>query len=142
VLTAAAGVFVARGYRRAQMQDVADALGLAKGSLYRYAASKAALFAAVVRYADGIEALSSLDQLPVTDPAPGELAGLVTARLSGEVADMALTRALAAPPDHHPADPGAELTGIAVDLYRRLARHRVAIKLIDRCSPGDGYRRR
>jgi AcrR family transcriptional regulator len=133
VLAAAAGVFVTHGYQRSQMQDVADALGLAKGTLYRYAASKAALFAAVVRYADGVEPPPGVDELPVGDPAPGELAGLIAARLTAEVGDMALTRALTSP---HPLDDvTAELAGIVVDLYQRLARHRTAIKLVDRCAP-------
>ena len=134
VLEAAAGVFVAHGYQRSQMQDVADALGLAKGTLYRYATSKAALFAAVVRYADRIEPLPAAEELPVPDPAAGELAALVTARLSAEVADMALTRALTQRPRRR-VEAGEELAGIVVDLYRRLARHRVAIKLVDRCAP-------
>jgi hypothetical protein len=37
------------------MQDVADVLGLAKGTLYGYAASKDALFAAAVRYGDDLD---------------------------------------------------------------------------------------
>jgi AcrR family transcriptional regulator len=136
VLAAAAGVFITHGYRRAQVQDVADALGLAKGTLYGYAAGKEALFAAAVRYADGAEPLPAVADLPLAAPAPGELAALVAARLAAQVTDMALTRALAQPDP--PAGSGGqaswELAGIVVDLYRRLAAHRVAIKLVDRCA--------
>jgi AcrR family transcriptional regulator len=32
----ATSVFIDRGYRRTQMADVADALGVAKGTLYLY----------------------------------------------------------------------------------------------------------
>ena len=36
----ATDIFIAQGYRRTQMADVARAMGLAKGTLYGYAASK------------------------------------------------------------------------------------------------------
>lgn len=136
MLDTAARVFITHGYRRAQMQDVADALGLAKGTLYGYARSKEALFAAAVRYADDAEPLPALTDLPVAAPAPGELTGLVAARLAAQIPDMALTRALARPdPPATPQEAAAELSGVVADLYRRLARHRVAIKLVDRCAP-------
>ena len=48
VVDTAAGVFIRHGYRRTQMQDVADELGLAKGTLYLYAGGKEALFAAAL----------------------------------------------------------------------------------------------
>ena len=44
----AANVFIEQGYRRTQMADVADALGVAKGTLYLYVESKEALFDLVV----------------------------------------------------------------------------------------------
>ncbi len=136
MVAAAAGVFVAHGYQRAQVQDVADALGLGKGTLYGYARSKAALFAAAVRYADGHEALPTPDELPVPAPADGEIAALVAGRLAGEIADLKLAQALARPlpTGAHPADGAGELADIVIDMYQRLAKHRVAIKLVDRCA--------
>ena len=136
VIDAAVGVFVAHGYRRTQMQDVADALGLAKGTLYGYAATKEALFAAAVRYGDGLEPLPDTGSLPLPAPAARELAALVAERLAAEVPDLALTKALAR--KRLPRTPGeteGELSGIVTDLYDRLGRNRVAIKLVDRCAP-------
>jgi len=136
VVDAAARVFITHGYQRAQIQDVANALRLGKGTLYGYAQGKAALFAAAVRYADGIEALPTPAQLPVAAPAAGEIAELVASRLAGEVADLELTRALSHPDRAITPDQVAgELAGIVADLYRRLSCHRVAIKLVDRCAP-------
>jgi AcrR family transcriptional regulator len=135
VVAAAARVFITHGYQRAQVQDVADALGLGKGTLYGYAEGKAALFAAAVRYADGHEPLPGHADLPVPTPAEGEIAELVAGRLAAEAADLRLARALAAPePATPPAGGGDELGAIVTDLYERLARHRVAIKLVDRCA--------
>ena len=45
-------VFIAQGYQRTQMADVAKALGVAKGTLYLYVESKDALFDLVARCAD------------------------------------------------------------------------------------------
>jgi AcrR family transcriptional regulator len=137
VVAAAAQVFITHGYHRTQVQDVADALGLAKGTMYGYAQGKAALFAAAVRFADGHEPMPTPVDLPVPAPADGEIASLVTARLSGEIADLKLAQALLEPlPDEAPAaELRAEFTGIVTDLYARLARHRIAIKLVDRCAP-------
>ena len=132
VVAAASRVFVTHGYRRAQLQDVADELGLAKGTLYGYAQSKAALFAAAIRYADGHEPLPPPAELPLPAPLIGETATLVRERLATEVAAMTLTRALTATSS---GQAGGELADIVTDLYDRLARHRIAIKLVDRCAP-------
>lgn len=118
------------------MQDVAEILGVAKGTLYGYAASKDALFAAAVRYGDGIEPLPPISELPMPQAGEGDLAALVLSRLAGELPDLALTRALQR--SRLPATPSeasAELAAIVTDLYERLSRHRVAIKLVDRCAP-------
>jgi AcrR family transcriptional regulator len=136
VIAASARVFISHGYQRAQVQDVADVLGLAKGTLYGYAQGKAALLAAAVRYADGHEPLPALEDLPVPAPADGEIAALVAGRLAGEVVDMKLAHALTdpLPVEATPSQRCAELAGIVTDLYARLARHRIAIKLVDSCA--------
>lgn len=136
IIDAAVQVFVTHGYRRTQMQDIADALGVAKGTLYGYAATKEALFAAAVRYGDGREPLPDIGALPVRALAGQELVELVALRLAAEVPELALSKALAREQGPRTADEAAvELTGIVVDLYERLSRNRVAIKLVDRCAP-------
>src|SRR2546430_5409652 len=113
------------------MQDVAEVLGVAKGTVYGYVESKAALLGAALRYADRVESLPGVDALPLPGPAPGELAALVADRLRREAGQLRLVEALSRPA----TDPiGAELTEIIVDLYQRLAKHRVIIKLVDRCA--------
>jgi AcrR family transcriptional regulator len=135
VVETAARVFIRHGYRRTQIQDIAEALGLAKGTLYGYADSKEALFAAALRYADGTEPMPDVSGLPLPRPAPGELAAVVAGRLGAELPDLALTRVRErAELPSSPAGAAAEVSEIIVDLYRRLARHRMAIKLVDRCA--------
>jgi AcrR family transcriptional regulator len=136
VVASAADVFIAHGYQRAQVQDVADRLNVAKGTLYLYAEGKAALFAAAVRYADGHQPFPSAAELPVPAPGVGEVAGLVADRLAAEVGGLKLVAALADPlPIAAGSSGDAELAAIVLDLYERLAKHRVAIKLVDRCAP-------
>lgn len=136
VVDTAARVFVTNGYRRTQMQDIAEAMGVAKGTVYGYAATKEALFAAALRYADRLEPMPEVSGLPLPTPEPGELADLVAGRLGAEVPELVLTLALTRTERPSTPDEAAEeVTAIVVDLYQRLARHRVAIKLVDRCAP-------
>jgi hypothetical protein len=94
------------------------------------------LFAAALRYADGTEAVPDTNSLPLPAPAPGELAQLVAERLAAELPELGLTRALEEPGrPATSAEAAAELEEVLLDLYQRLARHRVAIKLVDRCAP-------
>lgn len=133
VVAAAARVFITHGYQRTQMQDVAGALGLAKGTLYGYAQSKAALFAAAVRYADAQEEVPPPSELPVAEPADGEVAALISERLADEIRDMTLTQVLREPLSTKQI--GADIGNVVTDLYHRLARHRIALKMVDRCAP-------
>jgi AcrR family transcriptional regulator len=75
ILEAAVGVFARRGYRDTNLQDLADALGVAKGTLYLYYRGKEELFLAavdqgMVRLRDYVQAAYShvpdpLDRLAV-----------------------------------------------------------------------------
>lgn len=123
-------MFVAHGYGRAQVEDVADELGVAKGTVYGYASSKEALFALAVAYGDRPDDLPSDPELPLDLedlPAPDRV---VSERLAGEVEGMRLVRAARAPG----ADAAGEVEEIARDLLVRLGRHRVVIKLVDTCA--------
>jgi AcrR family transcriptional regulator len=135
VVAASAQVFVAHGFQRAQVQDVADVLGVSKGALYGYATGKLALFSAALRYADGVEPLPDRSMLPVAPALPGDLAVVVRGRLAAQLPDLELTAALLRdePPDGVTGP--QELTAVVADLYRRLSANRFAIKLVDRCAP-------
>jgi AcrR family transcriptional regulator len=113
------------------MEDVATALGIAKGTLYGYVESKAALFDLLVRCADGHEPPPEASALPLRTPAPGATVAVVRARLIQEVENLELLAALARP--EHP-DPQLELAAIIRDLYARMSRNRRGIKLVDRSA--------
>ncbi len=118
------------GYARAQVEDVAEELGVAKGTVYGYVASKEALFALAVAHGDHLQDLPPTDALPLgLDDLPSPEA-VVADRLAGEIRDMRLVEAARAPG----ADAGIELEEVTRDLLVRLGRHRVTIKLVDTCA--------
>jgi AcrR family transcriptional regulator len=131
LVDAATEVFIAHGYRLTQMSDIAEAVGVAKGTLYGYVESKEALFALCIFHADRSGVMEQPDTLPVPTPKPGELSALVKQAL----ADQAMPTQLAAALERDRArDPRAELEAIVRALYETLERFHKAIKLIDRCT--------
>jgi AcrR family transcriptional regulator len=124
-------VFIRLGYTRTQMADVADALGVAKGTLYLYVESKEALFDLVVRCADATAPPEPPKALPIGTPKSGATLRYVRERLAHNQPLPALVTALTGPV---PRDVRTELEAIVRDLYRALDLNRTAIKLLDRCA--------
>ncbi len=130
LVDAATEVFIARGYRLTQMSDIAEAVGVAKGTLYGYVESKDALFTLCLFNADRTEPLRHPEQLPIPTPPPGQLGLQVKALVSSESIPRALSDAIGA---SRADDIRDELTGIVRAYYETLERFCRAIKLIDRC---------
>lgn len=130
---AGTGVFIEFGYQRAQMADVASALGVAKGTLYGYVESKEALFLLCTRYCDTVEAIEQPRRLPVPTPRRGDLRRVLAQRMANEGDPMALTAALQR---KRPRDLRLELEAILREQFAVMYRNRHAIELIDRCG-GD-----
>jgi len=132
LIEVATRTFVARGYRLTQMSDVAEALGVAKGTLYGYVESKEALFDAAVRFADGRGPMPEPGELPLPTPAAGSTVRYVGERLTDEARELALVAALSRPKGARvKAD---EFDIVLRDLFRRMSRNRRALKLVDRCA--------
>lgn len=131
LIDTATQVFIEQGYRRTQMADIADGMGLAKGTLYLYVESKEALFDLACRHADAPRPLSRPAALPVPTPPPGATLEYVRERLAREAALPTLAAAL---DRTRVRDAGAELTAIVGEIYDVLARNRHGLKLIDRSA--------
>jgi AcrR family transcriptional regulator len=131
LLDSATRLFIAEGYRRTQIADVAATLGIAKGTVYTYVESKEALFAAALRHADAEAPPVSELELPLLAPEPGALQRELRARVRGASIPEALKDALGG---EGAADTRSELEGIVGELFRLASRHRTAIKLVDRCA--------
>lgn len=130
LVRAATEVFIARGYRLTQMSDVAEAVGVAKGTLYGYVESKDALLAVCLGLADVEGPIALPEALPIPSPREGDLGKRVEQALATGAALPRLERALAEPVA---ADPAREATEVIGELYDLMTANRHRIKLLDRC---------
>lgn len=128
LLQAAVQTFCQSGYARAQMADVAKAMGVATGTVYLYVESKEALFDLVVRAHGGPEFLAKLE-LPVKTPKPGAtlkyLKTLFDRPHQWPVLEAALKR-------NRADDPRTELHTVLSELYDLMSRHRIGFTLLRR----------
>ncbi len=131
LIDAAVDVFIAKGYRRTQMADVARAAGVSQGTLYNYVESKEALFHLIVDGAFSDTPLRVPDELPIRTPPLEATAARLRERMASEMRLPALGRALAA---STAADPRAELEAIIRELYAMLEVTRRAADLIERSA--------
>lgn len=130
LIAAAVSTFVSHGYVRAQVEDVADRMGVAKGTVYGYVSSKEALFRLALVHGDGLTPLPDAAKLPLgldDLPAPSVF---VAERLAAGLDNMTLLTAAASPT----VDAASEVEQIVRDLLERLMRYRTVIKLVDRCA--------
>lgn len=131
LIGAATAVFLSKGYKRTQMADIAGAMGLSAGAIYRYVESKKALFDLVVRAGAGMELEASELAPPIATPRPGATLAFLrkTLKREGRIAslDLALTRTKA-------DAAGGEFESIVRELYRKTSQFRVGIKLLDRSA--------
>jgi AcrR family transcriptional regulator len=127
----ATAVFIAQGYRRTQIADIAEAMGVAKGTVYLYVESKAALFDLVLRAADAPRPLAAPAALPVRTPPPAAPLRYVRARLAEAKPTAPI---LAAAAQRRVLDVATELDRLLRGLYGSMAAHRTGITLLDRCA--------
>lgn len=130
LLDSAARVFVAQGYRRTQMADVAREMGVSAGALYGYVESKEALFHLLIDRAF-TGAVADAPPLPVKTPAPGATLARLRERLARETA---LPRLAAASARAKAADPRRELEEVLGELYDMIERTRAGTALIERSA--------
>ena len=124
----ATAVFIEQGFRQTRMEDVAEALGVAKGTIYLYVESKEALFDLVCRSAD--RPFEQPPDLPLKSPPAGATIRYIVDRLTAGQVMPALSDALAG----GRRNTHEELAAISGDIYDAMARNRVGIKLVDRSA--------
>jgi len=130
LLASATRVFIARGYRRTQMADVAREMGVSPGALYGYVEGKEALFHLLIDRSFEAAALEP-PALPVRTPPPGATLARLRERLEEETR---LPRPAAALARSKVADPAAELEGVVRELYDLIERTRLGTALIERSA--------
>jgi AcrR family transcriptional regulator len=131
LIEAAVRVFTLKGFRRAQMADIAHEMGVSPGLLYSYVESKEALFYLVVDRGLKAGPPSEPALLPVPTPAPGAIAKRVAERFRQEGTMPALSAALKRP---HADNAAAELEVVVRELYAILYRSGPLITILDRSA--------
>ena len=129
LIRTATQVFIERGYRLTQMADIAEALGVAKGSLYTYVESKEALFMLCFEQAVAFRPVGRPPVLPVPTPAPGALGRRFRRQLR---ASGALPELGAALQRERAIDIRDELDTVIRELYALTQTYAVAITLVER----------
>jgi AcrR family transcriptional regulator len=133
LLDAAAAAFVEHGFHRTQMDDVAERLGVSKGTIYRTVESKDALFAAVVAWADHPHDAPAA--AVAGSPGLGALAASIADDLSSAVAALELATIVAERRRiRTAARVSDEVERVAADLHRLMHARRTAIMVLDRCA--------
>ncbi|HYA35884.1 MAG TPA: TetR/AcrR family transcriptional regulator [Candidatus Binataceae bacterium] len=131
LIDAAVRVFSAKGYRRAQMADIAREMGVSPGLLYNYVESKEALFYLVVDQGIGQEPCGEPLSLPVRTPPPGAITKRIAERFRKELGMPALSAALKHP---RAEDPLAELEAVVRELYASAYRYGDATTMLERSA--------
>ena len=130
LIEAATGVFLEKGYRRAQIADIAAAMSVAPGTVYLYVESKEALFDAVIQASTSPKIVGTLS-IPMKTPAPGSTLSFIRNTLSKDARIASLEAALAGP---IPSNATTELREIARELYSKAAQSWLSLKLMERSA--------
>ena len=131
LIETATRIFMQKGYRRTQMADVTNAMGLSSGAIYRYLESKEALFDLIVRAAASPELLTKEIELPIPTPQPGSTLSYLSQVVLRKGRFPVLERALG---QKKVGDARVELESIVRELYRVMARDRQGIMLVERSA--------
>ena len=131
LVNAASTVFLAKGYRQAQVADVARAIGVAPGTVYLYVDSKAALFDLVVRCAMNPGFVEGALELPVRCPDESTTLEFVRQTLETETRLPELEAALRG---NASRDGAEELESVVRELFRQTAKNWLALKLLERSA--------
>ena len=130
LVAAATRVFTRRGYRAAQLADLAAEMGVSEAALYRYVESKEGLFRLVVRHTLLQEELPD-EELPLASPplevTLKDIREGIGAHTSFPTLEEALRRGRA-------ADPSLELEGMVRELFALTALTRAATEMIERSA--------
>jgi AcrR family transcriptional regulator len=127
IARAACEVFIAKGYRRTLMTDVAERLDLSHAILYRHVESKEALLELAARYAID-QGVDLAGDLPLATPQEGHTLELLRDWLAARATFPKLRSALGSESSE---DAAAELAGIIDELYDFVEENRLLLLLIE-----------
>jgi AcrR family transcriptional regulator len=133
LLEAAAWAFVEHGYQRTQMDDIAERLGVSKGTVYRSVESKESLFAAVIEWGD--EDGDIPEDGPIASLDLAQLGARITTKVATAIAGLELTAIVADRRRLRPATAfGDEVERVTAEIFNVMRASRIAVMVVDRCA--------
>jgi len=123
--------FIEYGYKSTHLDDISMAAEIPKGTIYRYAQSKEALFWLALRWADSPYAAKPHKNRPVPAPPKRSIQRYVLRRLGRVRVAPQLDEG---PPAHTLEQARVEFRAALAESYKRLFENRTAIRLIQKCS--------
>ncbi|HXW85370.1 MAG TPA: TetR/AcrR family transcriptional regulator [Candidatus Binataceae bacterium] len=130
-MKAATKVFSAKGYRHAQMSDIAREMGVSQGTLYNYIESKEALFQLVCEQGFSKHALQPPQNPPIASVSFETMLQRIRESGTSNARLEALRTALRT---KEPSDARAELEGVLREFYSVLERNRHGFDLVERST--------
>jgi len=130
LLNAATRVFIARGYRRAGMSDIAREMGVAPGTVYLYVESKEALFH-VLATRLVVDPHAPLPDLPMKTPEPGTTLEMLRRAMTMKAYSPTLAAVLRGEGSPRISD---DIEAIFTELYDSAYEKRDGINLIERSA--------
>lgn len=131
LIDAAIRVFATKGFRRAQMADIAGEMGVSPGLLYNYVESKEALFYFVIDHGFNRRFSGEPPAFPVRTPQPGALVKLIAERFRQEAGAPTLWSAVRR---IRAENPSLELESILRELYSNMYRTAHVTAMLDRSA--------
>ena len=131
LLRAATKVFIAKGYRQAQMSDIAREMGVSQGTIYTYIESKEALFLLACEQGFRDCPIEAPEQPPVESPSFEGMLQKIRERTLSNIRLEALRTALRT---RNPADARTELVAVLREFYSVIERNRHGFDLIERSA--------
>lgn len=121
------------GFQRTQMDDIAQRLGVSKGTIYRAVDSKESLFAAVIAWSDDPD---NIPRSGIDEPADiAAVAANVAGDLANAVAALELATIVASRKHLDAADGfGDEVERITTGLFDVMRTRHTSVMVLDRCA--------
>ncbi len=131
-MDAASRVFLEKGYRQAQMSDIARAMGVAPGTVYLYVESKEALFELTLRCAMRADWISGAAEFPIRRTSEAAVLAFIRETLAREMQFPVLSSVGGTPT---PTEARRELEAVVRELFQSTSRNWLALKLLERSAP-------
>jgi len=128
IVEAAVAIFIKQGYRRTQVSDIAETVGIAQGTVFNYFKTKEALFEFLIKKEMLQLSPEEWPEIPITKPASGSTLKFLKSEIKNIELFAVLKDAIAR---DDCSDPRMELETIVRQYFLNLSQLRMVVMLIE-----------